>query len=1311
MLDTISLQNSLPLKDFSQDIRAPRSIATCVIPPQREDGRFWVSELLNRSCQEQAVAIIVSIALLLNRQTRQQEITFLLLAPWDSFVRSMKISLDKTLQLSAIQADVRRLIESESNVLVSPEVMTEAWSGCLVILDLMDGYSVQSGLLESRADLCIWFKKNLAELSARIDYNAKLYRHSSIAPLARQLAHLMSEVATARADLFLRDITYFGQEERHRLIYGFNSSRVAFPKNVTMTSLIENRCDMSPDTICVIHNDQRMTFAELDSMSSKVAGLLVNLGISPGHFVAILDYRGIDFVVAMLAIWKAGAAYIPIDPSYPEDRVRYMLTDSEVSVAIAGVRAVSRFSKTLAQCGSLRNLVSISNQPDQAFLNGNIQSFGPNVLHSTASLPRGVRRAEPVDPAYMIYTSGSTGRPKGAIIRHDGAVNHLLAQADMLVERTVSRFLQSAPSSSDISVWQFVAPLAFGGVVVIVDDVTDVEQLHTLVQVNKLTIIELVPAIFKYFIDYASSLSSQDRRLPSLCWAMVTGESVSAELVNAWLSLYPEIPVLNAYGPTEAADDITQAIIRRPLPPNQINVSIGHPLANLDIYILDEDMRPLPVGAPGEICVAGIGVGNGYWKQPEKTYEVFVPNPFPKAAGATIYRTGDIGRWRDDGTLECFGRLDNQVQLRGFRIELQEIENTLRKHDGISDAVVQVFHNGKGDGQLVGFIVPQNESLKDTELQTYLGMSLPTHMIPSVFVTLDRLPLNPAGKIDRKALIAPPGQHPSHKRTHPYSAPKTPVEQTLANVWCSVLSVDQVSRDDNFFALGGDSLSAVAVAVAAREVGLHLKSTSVFARPTLAGLADIASPIPAQVFTEAKEKAHHTTPLLPIVQSFNIAERQTYLVAHPEYEDVMPLTPSQQGLFLHWLLSCDKTVYTDQYCWILKGELNLVNFEKAWNCLIERHAGLRTGFIRAAPRQPAQLVFKHVTLSIAFSDCSGFDRDIQEEAIQRIRQIELVQGFDLAKPPLMRVALVKLAPNLHYFVWTHHHIVLDGWSLSLALNEVLETHDSLAEGHDSELLPPITLAHYVDWLISQDAAPAEAYWRNQFVGWNDPVTSGRSPSICGIGYASVDSELDQSVLALLHLQCHEYKVTLTTLLEAAWALVLAATYGVDDVIFGIASTGRDPSVPGIDSMIGMFVTTLPLRVPISNIEQNGFHDWLTDIYQRATSIRDFEAIPLKLIMRWAGKAPGQTLFESLFVMSNYPGVNTKADARIHVTPDAYHTVPAFPLSVIIVPSQKLSIRINYDRSRFDAEQATQLINEFIAFIVCIAKGKDPRLLV
>jgi len=525
-------------------------------------------------------------------------------------------------------------------------------------------------------------------LTGVLEFSTELFDR---APMARLIDHLKTLIASAVAapDANLQHLAMLTAHEEHVLLNEFNNVREEFPLAETLQQLFEVQADAAPERIAAEHGTGRISYAALEEKSNQIAHRLRALGIQRNHFVAVVIERGINFLAAVLGVLKSGAAFVPVDPSYPQERCAYM-------VSHCAARVVLTTRATLTQ-----SLAATALEATCLFVDDDA-IFAAESTHRPACVNQST------DRAYMLYTSGSTGVPKGAIIRHDGKINHIYGQFRMLRFHRDSVFLQSAPSSSDISVWQFLGPLLIGGRTVIADFETlcDPAQLWNLVVTAGITIIELVPAVMNALLEHVASLSAQERSASALEWSMVTGEAASPALVNRWLELFPHVPIVNAYGPTEAADDVCQAIITRPLPRDAQSVPIGVPLPNLTMYVLDRQLRLLPAGVPGEICVSGVGVGEGYWRDEAQTRESFVPNPYAgHGRGDVLYRTGDIGMWRDDGMLECAARLDDQVKIRGFRIELPGIEAALSSYSAVRDAAVLAREDTPGDKRLVAYVV------------------------------------------------------------------------------------------------------------------------------------------------------------------------------------------------------------------------------------------------------------------------------------------------------------------------------------------------------------------------------------------------------------------------------------------------------------------------------------------------------------------------------------------------------------------------------------------------------------------------------
>ena len=676
-------------------------------------------------------------------------------------------------------------------------------------------------------DITISFAVRNNQIEGRILYKSSLFKKQTVELFSKYYLNAIAVNINNVDNCPISDLDLITESDRTQILQEFNYNSREYPVTKTIEQLFEAQVNQTPDRIAVSYKNEHLTYQQLNQKANQLAKLLQRSKIQPGEFIAVVKARDINFLISILAILKVGGVYIPIDSSYPAARIKYMISDAKVKTILTDAASLESLNQLIVDCPEVENLVCLNgDEKINYFDNLNLARTG-------------------TDLAYIIYTSGSTGKPKGAMIRHGGAINHIYAQFEALNLTPDLTFLQSAPASSDISVWQFLAPILIGGKTVIIDTETvcDPPRLLQVIQQEKITLVELVPVVLKGLLEYVSNVTPEVRQLPCLQWMMVTGESVSVDLVNNWLKLYPTIPIVNAYGPTEASDDITQAIIDKPLPVNQRNVSIGKPLANLNLYILDSDLKVLPIGVPGEICVSGYGVGLGYWRNDEKTQASFIPNPFLDAAKPLpgvktdlLYKTGDLGRWLHDGSIEYLGRIDNQVKIRGFRIELGEIEAVLTQHPLIEAAVAKILED-TGDKTLVAYVVSKNFSLVNNsqliqQLRQFLEARLPQQMIPSALMCLSALPLTPSGKIDRGAL-------PEIEDTpREFIPPQTVTEKTVAAIWQEVLKQKQISVDDDFFEMGGHSLLATQVISRLREqYQSEIPLRSLFEETTVAKLA------------------------------------------------------------------------------------------------------------------------------------------------------------------------------------------------------------------------------------------------------------------------------------------------------------------------------------------------------------------------------------------------------------------------------------------------------------------------------------------
>jgi amino acid adenylation domain-containing protein len=615
-------------------------------------------------------------------------------------------------------------------------------------------------------------------------------------------------------------IDLISERERQHILVELNQTQ----KNISpqlFTDILAVQTFNTPDRVAVVFENQCVTYAELNTRSNQLARHLRSLGVKPEVLVGVYTERSLNMLVAFLAILKAGGVYVPLDPALPKERLAYILSDSQVSILLTQENLVAELSEQSTHIVCLDvDVEKISKHSDLNLL---------NVLTSD-------------NLAYIIYTSGSTGLPKGVAIEQRGMLNHLYAKVWDLQLTENDAVAQTAPQSFDISVWQLLVAFLVGARVHIFPApvVRNPAKLLEEIEQQEISILEVVPSLLQMMLHELELHPQQLLSLPKLRWLILTGEALSPKLCDRWLSLYPTIPMLNAYGPTECSDDVTHYPIYEPLGTETLHTPIGRPIANTQLYILNSQLQPMPMGIAGELYVGGIGVGRGYFNNPELTAKSFIPNPFG-ASGSRLYKTGDKARYLSDGNIEFLGRIDYQVKIRGFRIELLEIEAVLTQHPAVQESTVIVWEHS-GDKQLVSYVVPHQLEAPNLEsqLRHLLQERLPYYMMPSAFIMLDSLPLTPNGKVDRRALPAPEKSNFTGKTN--FIPPRNSLELQLVSIWGEILNVHPVGVQDNFFEIGGHSLLALQLmAQIQRQIGKKLPLATLLQHPTIEQLASVVS--------------------------------------------------------------------------------------------------------------------------------------------------------------------------------------------------------------------------------------------------------------------------------------------------------------------------------------------------------------------------------------------------------------------------------------------------------------------------------------
>jgi amino acid adenylation domain-containing protein len=1131
----------------------------------------------------------------------------------------------------------------------------------------------------AKFDLSLDMVETSTGLEGAFEYNTDLFDEKTVVRMARHFQTLLAGICD-RPDRRLDQFPFLSPKEQAQawLVGTEISSREQ--EWAGFAAAFEAQVKQSPNAVAVECAGSRRTYAELNEEADGVAQALSETGVGSDEVVALLLDRGISLLTAIVGVMKAGAAYLPLDPSHPAARWQEMI---ETSGACAVVTSESHRLPLVEACPLLTTGAVALLTIDKIETN------------KTGTIPS--RDGLPDQLAYIIYTSGSTGIPKGAMVTQRGLMNHLWSKRDSLDLGPDDVVAQTASACFDISVWQHLAALLCGGrTLIVLDDVArDPSRLLDCLDRAGVTVAETVPVLLKGMLEIQNAADLKDLR-----WLLPTGEALPPQLCREWLERYPHVPLVNAYGPAECADDVATATITSPPAPDDVAMPIGRPIRGIRLVVVDRWMTLVPSGVAGELCVGGVGVGRGYVRDAGRTAASFVPDPFSSDPGARLYRTGDRVRLRRDGNLEFLGRMDHQIKLRGVRIEPGEIDARLRALTGIRDAVTVLREDHPGQKRLVAYVVAAAEVPPSVEeWRSSLRRTLPEAMIPSQFMLLEALPRTANGKVDRTSLPVP-----SDERTIGYVAPRDRIETAIAEIWSDVLQRERIGIHENFFELGGDSIMSLQVVNRARQAGLSLTPRHMFQHQTVAELA--------AALDQPQDPSHHTTATDLSALLVDDAAYATAKAACPNLEDVYPLSPLQQGLLFHSLYAPGSGVYIEQMSWRLQGALNLRPFREAWQQIVDRHAVLRTRFLWRETTSPIQIVLPFAELpwtELDWRDCPSAE---QEARFSRLVEEDRRTDFDFERPPLMRITLIRLAQEHYEVLWTHHHILMDGWCLPILLQEVLRAYDALGRNEQVPCDPVVPYRHHIARLLVQDQTEAERFWRASLKGMTQPTVLGEDlstegvpqPSSCGTATLTFSPEVSAEVLAF----AQKHRVTLNTLVQGAWALLLSRYSREPEVLFGTTVSGRSSDLFGIDRIVGLFINTLPLRVRVA--PDAVLSEWLRMLLEQNAELRQFEQTPLVQIQSWSDVPRGQPLFESLVVFDNHP-MDERLEAVTSVTIErvTLSGQTNYPLTLNVLPGKDLTFSLWYQRNRFRYETAHRMVQQLETLIIGMVKNPQARL--
>jgi amino acid adenylation domain-containing protein/thioester reductase-like protein/non-ribosomal peptide synthase protein (TIGR01720 family) len=1102
-------------------------------------------------------------------------------------------------------------------------------------------------------------------LNINFAYNALVHDRDLMEYIAGHIVKIVRQVVD-NPDIYIEEIEIQTEKEKNKLLDEFNDTKADYPKDRTINELFETRVEKTPDNIAVVFQDQQLTYQGCNERANQLARVLREKGVQPDQFVGIMVNRSLGMILGMIAVLKSGGAYLPIDPDYPEKRIIYMLKDSE-----------SKFLFTQEKyIGAVDFSGQVINVEEKALYQG--EKHNLETVNSPKSL------------AYSIYTSGSTGKPKGVMIEHDSVINLAYSQKETFKVNEKDKILQFSSICFDASVEQIYIALFSGAALILIDKTTilDMRNFEAFILKKSLTHIHAVPL-------FVSSIPV--KKYNSLKRIVSGGDVCPLNLARDWIDY---CDFCNEYGPTETTVTSIQLFVKKE--EKLDTLSIGRPLNNTYLYILDKYLRLAAMAVAGELYIGGDGVARGYLNRPGLTSESFIPNPFVK--GKRIYKTGDLACSTPNGNIEYLGRIDHQVKIRGFRIETGEIENQIisQQDQKIKEAVLMAREDTVGEKYLCAYIVSDQKVNLD-ELQKSLSDHLPDYMIPSYIRQIKKIPLTPSGKVDRKKLPDPQIKVKSES----YAAPRNEVEEKLVKIWSKILHIEKnvISIDDNFFKLGGHSLkAAVTITLIHKILNVKVSMQEIFYLSTIRKLAGF--------ITEAKKQEYFSIPL---------AEEKEYY----------PQTSPQKRLFFMDQLENAGIVYNmqlmDVYCKGIEKEA----LEEAVRKLIKRHESLRTSFF-TLDGEAVQKVHDFEKVGADFSveyyemtedemistgkQGKGYVRgkNIHFKDLKELTE-HFVRPFDLSRPPLLRMGLIKILRNTRVLMLDTHHIVFDGVSSVQFLNELWELYDG-------EELSPLNIQYkdFAQWTRHDNRKAAvekqEKYWLREFAGeiavLTLPYDRPRPPRVTFNGNM-LHFEVDKKCTQKLNLLAREQGVTLYMILFAAYNVLLAKLSGQEEIVVGTVTAGRDHA--DLQKLIGMFVNTLALRSLPEGAKT--FKEFLGEVKENVLAAFEnqdypFEELVSKVSSR--GDVSRNPVFDVVFGLDNETERTDLYLLEVLMLDKSnpFRTRKAkFDISLIGAEAEdELHFNLEYNINLFKQETIERFINNFKTILASITGNISTQLL-
>ena len=1108
-------------------------------------------------------------------------------------------------------------------------------------------------------------------ISGHLSYRVELFQQWTILRLLTHFENLLSEIC-ADPTRALSQVTMLSERERRQIVETWNSTRLCPPQKC-IHETFELQAERTPNAIAVVDQGQRLTYIQLNRRSNQLARQLRQLGIGPEARVGLCLERSSQIIVAILAVLKAGGAYVPLDPSYPRERLLYIADDAEIDVVVSQ----SKLQDILGE-----------GKPRKTILLDSERTAGDEEEVANLDNLTNIENA-----AYLIYTSGSTGRPKGTLIPHSNVVR-LIEATDHLFhfsERDCWTLFHSY--AFDFSVWEMWGALLKGGRLVVVPYWTSrsPEDFYRLLEQEQITVLNQTPSAFYQLMNAEQNLGSSGRNL-FLRTVILGGEALVFENLRPWIQKHGDSnpTMVNMYGITETTVHVTF----RPVTASEIATGgrslIGERICDLNLYILDEYFQLVPAGVAGELFVGGAGLARGYWNRPDLTAERFVPDFLGTESGGRLYRTGDLARWTADSDIQYLGRIDQQVKIRGYRIELEEIQSTLEQHESVRQAVVVLREDEAGERKLAAYVVkrPAIRVLDAVAIRNYLRERLPDYMVPAMFMELESVPLTANGKVDRSALPKPAVTRVDIQST----APQTLEQQLLCGMWEHLLTIDQPGIHDNFFDLGGHSLVATQLVSRIRDVfKTDLSLRTIFESPTI---AELSSRIQEETrFGLSAEQ-------IPLERVDRAAE--------------LPLSFSQLRLWVLEQIS-PSSAYNVPALLRLKGTLNLPALEYTLTEVIRRHEILRTFFL-SVNGKPVQKISAPTPIQLAPVDLTGFDHMHQEAEVMQTVAMECQRTFDLNRPPLVRFMLFRLAQEQHVIFCNMHHIVSDGWSISVLVREISVLYEAFLQGRPSPL-PELTI-QYADYAVWQRRRLQGKFLESEIEHWTKQLADAppvlqfvaeARPAVQTFNGARERIQLPQAIVQALNVLSREAGSTLFMTLLAAFKTLLYRYSGRTDIIVGTNVAGRSTSASEV--LIGFFVNMLVLRTQLS--PQSGFREFLATVREMSLKAFSHQELPFEMLVEQLQPERNLSyppLFQVVFSLQNAPASELTLTG-LTITPEEPESRTAkYDLLLDLRESrQGLSGVLEYNTDLLDPTTVSQIGRHYNNLLQSIVDDPDGQM--